>query len=80
MMRRYEAQPPKLDPEISVVAGEPLELETDGQRVLRLAGKPVSPYIVVNGTVLYPRRPYRSVPQPLSDVLARARQATMDER
>lgn len=71
MMRRYEAQPPKLDPEISVVAGELLDV---------CVGKPPDgPFIRLNGVTFVPRRPYRSVPQPLGDALARARKA-MDER
>jgi hypothetical protein len=45
----------------------------DAERMLRETGKPVGPFIECEGRYFYPRRPYRSVPQLLSEVLRRAR-------
>ena len=37
MFRRFERQPPRLDPTISVVAGEILDTEDDAAKLLGLA-------------------------------------------
>ena len=66
MFRRFEKQPPKLDPTTSVVAGEILDTEEDAAqllglgylklRELRFAGQSPVPFFVCGDVAFYPRR------------------------
>jgi hypothetical protein len=66
MFRRFDRQPPKLDPTISVVAGEILDTEEDAARLLgiscptlrelRIAGQSPVPFFVCGDVAFYPRR------------------------
>jgi hypothetical protein len=73
-LRRELRLPAKPDPATNVVAGEILDIETSGQRLMRLAGKPVGPFILVDGVAFYPRRNGQCpVYQKLTHTLALAR-------
>ena len=84
MFRRFERQPPKLDPSISVVAGEILDTEEDAAKLLglaysklrelRFAGQSPVPFFVCGDVAFYPRRNgVAKQPQPISEPLSRAR-------
>jgi hypothetical protein len=66
MFRRFDRQPPKLDPTISIVAGEILDTEEDAAKLLglsypklrklRIAGQSPIPFFVCGDVAFYPRR------------------------
>jgi len=86
MFRRFERQPPRLDPTISVVAGEILDTEDDAAKLLglaysklrelRFAGRSPVPFFVCGDVAFYPRRNgVAKEPRPASESLHRARAA-----
>ena len=84
MFRRFERQPPRLDPTISVVAGEILDTEEDAAqllgltylklRELRFAGQSPVPFLLCGDVAFYPRRNgVANQPRPISETLSCAR-------
>ena len=70
MFRRFERQPPRLDPTISVVAGEILDTEDDAAKLLglaysklrelRFAGRSPVPFFVLRRRCFLPTTERRS--------------------